>query len=318
MSLKHATENRKSNWLQGLFNRHHHASKLSFLHFLKSPLANFLTLMVIALALALPTGLIVMLQNAQTVSENWDVGSRISLFLNTNVTPEQAKALMGKLRVNSKIAYVNYISPEQGLKEFQQRSGFSDIMAQLNKNPLPGVIEIEPVKNLQSTDDINQLVTQLKQFPEVNTVQMDMAWVKRLFGIMNLAKHAIYALGMLLALAVLLIIGNTIRLIIQNRAEEIEVIKLVGGTDRFIRRPFLYTGVIYGFLGGLISWVLVDLFLLSLRGPVHHLAQLYASHFQLDGLSWGAVITLLILSTILGLVGSFIAVGRQLHAIEPS
>ncbi|MCW5589636.1 MAG: permease-like cell division protein FtsX [Legionellales bacterium] len=316
-SKQHATQQSGSRFLH-YFARHRYAGLASFSHLLRTPLSTFLTIMVIAVALALPASLIVMLQNVQVMSSAWDMGSRISLFLNPSLTNQQALAVVGQLRQDPRIEQVTYISPEQGLQEFEQRSGFSNMLKELPNNPLPGVIEVEPRVAQQTPANLSALIVSLKTIPNVDTVQADMAWVKRLFGILNLGKQAIYALGILLALAVLLIIGNTIRLIIQNRHHEIEVMKLVGGTDSFIRRPFLHAGMLYGLCGGLLAWLLTDLFLWTLRGPVHHLATLYASQFELVGLTQHNVIILLVISTLLGLGGAFFAVGRQLQKITPS
>ncbi len=314
---KQATINHKSNFIKVFFNRHRYATLLGFNHLLRTPFSNFLTIMVIGVALALPISLMVILHNAQAVSQHWDIGSRVSLFLKHDVSESQVQQLIEKLQTNPDIATAHYISPKEGLYEFEKRAGLDNMLNQLPENPIPAVIEIDPIKNLQAPEKLQQLVVQLKKLPEVDSLQIDMAWVKRLFAILALVKQAIYALGLLLALAVLLIIGNTIRLIVQNYHQEIEVIKLVGGTDHFIRRPFLYMGMLYGFGGGLIAWCLVGLFLWSLQTPLQHLMQLYASQFVFIGLNLTNLVMILVISIALGLFGAWFAVARQIQKIEP-
>jgi cell division transport system permease protein len=152
----------------------------------------------------------------------------------------------------------------------------------------------------------------------VEMAQLDMQWVKRLYGLMDIGRRGVWVLASLLALAVLLVVGNTIRLAIQNRRDEIIITKLIGGTDTFIRRPFLYTGFWYGVLGGIIAFILVQASLGVLAGPVNNLAGLYSSTFRLDGMDLPTVGALLSSGMVLGLLGSWLAVGRHLRAIEPT
>ena len=144
-----------------------------------------------------------------------------------------------------------------------------------------------------------------------------MQWVRRLYAIMNIVERGVQILGFLLALAVLLVVGNTIRLAIQNRRKEIVVMKLIGGTDAFIRRPFLYTGFWYGLFGGIIAWLLVSFTMLSISNPIEKLTTLYQNQFELNNISFQTTLMLLIISILLGLAGSWFAVGRHLREIEP-
>ncbi len=288
----------------------------------RTPLSTLMTAAVIGIALSLPTGLQVLLNNAQHLSQGWNGAAQISLFLKSGVNARQARALARQLRQRTNVTNVQYISKAEALAEFKRLSGFGAALTALDSNPLPAVLVIHPTlsSSPSSTTGIHStraLLARLRRLPQVDIAQLDMRWVKRLYAILDIVHRGVLLLATLLALAVVLIVGNTIRLAIQSRREEIVVIKLIGGTDAFIRRPFLYTGFWYGLFGGMIAYVLIALALLTLDEPVRQLAGLYGSGFQLHALGAGASMTLLSGSILLGLLGSWIAVGRHLRAIEP-
>lgn len=284
----------------------------------RQPASSLMTIAVIAIALALPSGLLVLLNNASHISVGWDNSAQVSVFLKPNISEKQASKLMGKLRLYDDIEQVSMINKDQALKEFQKISGFGSAIEALDGNPLPHVLTIQPVVDTDRPDKIRHLLKQLNQLKEVELAQLDLQWVKRLFAMLEIAQRGIWVVASLLGIAVLLVVGNTIRLDIQNRREEIEVTKLIGGTDAFIRRPFLYTGLWYGIAGGLLAWLLTVLSIGLLDGSVSNLANLYNSGFQLRGLSFVEAMSLIGFSCFLGLAGSWIAVGRHLSEIEPS
>lgn len=304
--------------MDSIFAKHGQAFFWSLGRLWRQPFANLMTIAVIGIALALPATLYILLQNIQILSQGWNNNAEITLFLNQNITLQQVKVLEQQLNLQSNINKVTYISPEAGLKQFEQQSGFGNILRQLHSNPLPAVLVIQPGLNINTPLAIHQLLEQLQALPQVNLAQLDMGWIKKLFAIIALARHGVFALAILLAVAVVLIIGNTIRLSIQNRRDEIEVTKLVGATDAFVRRPFLYTGILYGFFGALIAYLLVNLLLMFLSGPVTRLTGLYQSSFFLRGFNLFSSEILFIIGMILGLAGSWLAVARQLKCIEPS
>jgi cell division transport system permease protein len=296
--------------------RHHQAMALDSLsRLLAAPAASLMTWAVIAIALSLPVALYVFLNNAQLVSSNWDGSAQISLYLKDPVRDDSGRQLSQQLQLRADIAETRYLSREQALAEFREFSGFGEALSYLDDNPLPAVIIVRP--SVIGVDAQQELVQQLQTLPEVEEAQLDLAWVKRLYHIMELGQRMITALGLLLGLAVLLVIGNTIRLAIENRRQEIVVVKLIGATDAFVRRPFLYTGIWYGLGGGLMAWLLINLSLIWLDGPVRSLASAYASDFSLIGLSLLDSLLLLLGSTLLGWFGAWIAVGRHLGKIEP-
>lgn len=276
-----------------------------------------MTTAVIGIALALPTGMHVALSNIQQLAGGWEGSTTFSLFLKQDIGQKQAEKLATKLRNSTKLEEVQLISPDFALEEFRRLSGFGGAIEVLDKNPLPTVLIIKPQPQYSTPEAAEQLLKELDQLAEVEFTQLDLQWVRRFHAITEIAQRSVVVIGILLGLAVLLIVGNTIRLEIQNRHSEIEITKLIGGTDAFIRRPFLYNGLWYGLSGGIFAWLLVTLSLWLLNGPVERLAGLYHSSFNLSAIDFQTLGALLLISTLLGLFGSWIAVGRHLSDIEP-
>jgi len=304
--------------LRSYFLRHVQVFFYSLGQLSRVPISTLMTCMVIGIALALPMGLHTLLKNAQQLSGGWESTAQISVFLKKKITASQAQKIQSDIQHWPNVISVHYISRERALKEFQALSGFGDALKALNTNPLPSVLIVKPKlsssKNEQATQ---QLLNKLRNLRQTDKAQLDMQWVRRLYAIMNIVERGVLILGFLLALAVLLVVGNTIRLAIQNRRKEIVVMKLIGGTDAFIRRPFLYTGFWYGLFGGIIAWMLVSFTILSISAPIEKLTTLYQNQFELTGMSFLTILSLLGISIILGLVGSWFAVGRHLREIEP-
>ncbi|MAM69849.1 MAG: cell division protein [Gammaproteobacteria bacterium] len=269
----------------------------------------------IAIAMALPLFLLLFLQNLQQFGSDLDEASQISVFMNTTTEMPRLEQLRDELLGRSEIQNVEIISAETALQEFQASSGFGDILSGLDENPLPPVLLVTPLA--QDAAVLQPLLASLQDYPEVDEVQFDLDWLQRLYGILNLAQRLTYMIGLLLALGVALVVGNTIKLAIENRRDEIVVVKLVGGTDAYVSRPFLYTGLWYGAGGGLIACVLILLAQLILQGPVSRLAGLYEGEFALVGLGISGFFMVLLLSAMLGWFGAWLSVLRHLRAIEP-
>ncbi len=283
----------------------------------RNPFAGMMTVSVIAIALALPAGFYVLLQNAQQISAGWDGAARISLYLKSELDKVGAERLADELRILPEVEKLRLIDKAEALREFKALSGFGDALDALDSNPLPTVIVITPVIDTESAQNMEGFLERLRERPEVDLAQLDLQWVKRLYTITRLIQRGLLIIAAMLGLAVILVIGNTIRLDIQNRRVEIEVNKLIGATNAFIRRPFLYTGFWYGFLGGILACILVTVGLGMLRTPVKRLAGLYDSGFELMTLQFTSIITLITLAVVLGWLGSRLAVGRHLREIEP-
>lgn len=282
----------------------------------RSPISTLMTASVIGIALALPSGLYLLLENGQQMNVGWSGGNRLSLFLKKELSARQAEDMRDALLRDAAVADAHLITAAQALDEYKRHSGFGEALEALDHNPLPAVIVVEPTEDYARPDRLNQLVQSLQEMDGVDIAQFDLRWVERFAAILGILKRGVLVLAGLLALAVLLIIGNTIRLAIENRREEIEINRLFGATNAFIRRPFLYTGLWYGLLGGLLAWLLISLAFQLLQGPVRHLADLYASSFLLQGLGPGASLVLVGGGAVLGLAGSWLAVGRHLRAVE--
>ena len=278
----------------------------------RSPLASIMTCLVIGITLALPTALFVVLKNADNISQHFQQSMQLTLYLKKEATETTARVLAKKLKDEIDVGDVQTISPTQGLKELQQQEGFQDLIEELPANPLPWAIVVFPKAKYNAPNELETLTQELKKIREVDSLQMDMTWVKRLETLVELAHRAVYALTIFLCFAVFLIINGAIRSATQQNQKEIEIIKLIGGTYSFIRRPFLYAGIIYGLLGGIIAWQLVDIFLLILREPVYRLTELYNSQFQLIGVGMKDTLILLGTSIALGLAGAWLAVTRHL------
>lgn len=297
---------------------HHSTSAIdSLMRLLETPFQSLMTWMVIAIAVALPATLYIAFANVQQLGENWEGSSQISVFLRPEATDAKAEELRSKIAARADIAKVIYVSPEQGLAEFKAQSGLGEVVDNLDKNPLPGTLLVTP--RLQNASDaaITSLEQSLIADPAVADVRLDMQWVKRLQQLMMLGKKLVFGLGGLLALGVLLVIGNTIRLAIENRREEILVVKLVGGTDAYVSRPFLYTGLWYGIGGGLLALIVLGVGFLWVSTTVAQLANLYQSNFRLQGLGVFGSMQLVLLAGLTGLLGAWIAVARHLYHIQP-
>jgi cell division transport system permease protein len=284
----------------------------------RNPLSTFMTVAVMGIAISLPTGLHTLVENVQELSGSWEGASSISVFLKKEISDQQSRKLANELKAQANVAQLRYISPAMAMEEFRQLSEFGEALDLLDENPLPAVLLIYPAAGYDTPEKTSAFAKELETRAEVETAQIDLQWLRRLHGITSIIERGVIVLGAMLAVAVLLIVGNTIRLEIQNRRAEIEITKLVGATNAFIRRPFLYDGFCYGFLGGIIAWLLVSVSLLLLQGPVEHLAGLYQSRYQLANLSLGTFLAILLVSLLLGLLGAWIAVNRHLDQIRPT
>ncbi len=284
----------------------------------RNPLPSLMTAAVIGIALALPSSLYLLLDNLHRVSGAWDGQASLSVFMKDKVPPAKRDDLAGRIRGWQEVASVQVITPEQALAEFSTRAGLGDALESLDENPLPAVLVVVPQADHTTPAAAAALQQKLAQLPEVELAQLDLEWVQRLNGMIEIARRGILLVGALLALAVLLVIGNTIRLEIQNRRDEIVVTKLIGATNPFVRRPFLYSGLWYGLLGATLAWLLVSAGFWLLADPVARLAGLYQSNFILQTRPLASLGVLLGSGVLLGLLGSWLAVGRHLSAIEPT
>lgn len=296
-----------------VFEQHQAIATDSLLRLLFDPVASFLTWAVIGIALALPLSLLLLLQNLQQAAANLDATGGISLFMDRNLTQEQLATVGATLGARTDIEQVQLITAEEALAEFQASSGFGEVLDGLEENPLPAVFLVSPAQG----SDVTALQAELGALAGVDIAQLDLAWVQRLNALVALATRIAVLLALMLGLGVVLVIGNTVRLAIENRRAEIVVIKLVGGTDAYVSRPFLYTGLWYGVGGGLLALLLVAFALFLLQGPVSDLMQAYNGDFRLQGLGISNSFWVLVGAGLLGWLGAWVSVLRHLRAIEP-
>ncbi len=282
----------------------------------RNPVGTLLTALVIGVALALPAGMHVLTQNLSKISYSWQDSLQLSLFLKDSVSAERGAALAREIRGRPGVQVTRYISREQSLAEFRSQSGFGDALDVLQDNPLPAVIAVTPERGRNKLQ-VEVLLGELTRLPEVDLAKLDQKWLERLYAILGIIDRAVFIVGLLLGIAVVVTVGNTIRLDIEARREEISVMKLIGAPDSFIRRPFLYTGFWYGLAGSVFALVLVLAGTLALSGPSETLASLYDSSFTLSGLSFGSSLLLLLTGIVLGWIGAWITVWRHLADIQP-
>lgn len=283
--------------------------------FFATPLASGMTALVIAIALALPAALHLGLTNFQRALAGWDGQPQISVFLNRGARDSAVQTYAGELREDPAISEVTYISPQEALAEFQQASGLGDALGGLDTNPLPAVLLLRPRD--AASEQLQRLAQKLRDSALTDSVVLDLAWVQRLAQLTELGRRLSAGLAVLLALGVLLVVVNTIRLHIESRREEILVAKLVGATDAFVRRPFLYSGFCYGIAGGLLAWLLVSGGVALLSGPVAGLASSYGGDYALHGPGLSYLLGLTAGAALLGVSGAWLAVARHIKAIEP-
>ena len=279
------------------------------------PFATAMTVLVIAIAIALPAGLRVLVNNVGALSGGWQGAADFSVYLEAGVSADRAREIADGVAERDDVETVELITSDAALAAFRARSGFGETLDALEHNPLPHTLVVRPASGAAS--DVEAIAAALEAVPDVEIVQLDTEWVERLRAILALVARVVDVVTVLLGAGVVLVIGNTIRLEINNRSVEIEVTKLVGGTDGFIRRPFLYLGLCYGLAGALVALLVVGVGLLLLGAPVRAVAALYGSGFTLTRLSLSESGVLLLGGAVLGWAGAGLAAARHLKAIEP-
>jgi cell division transport system permease protein len=280
-----------------------------------SRLSGIFNILVIGIALSLPAGMYVLLQNVQGLVAQFSGTPQISVFLSMDAKTEDVDRLRKQLEQQPAIARVEFVPRAQALEQLKQSSGLADVIGGLNQNPLPDAFIVYPKPS--EAQALDGLRIELAKLPKVERAQLDSAWAYKLEALLKFGRMLVLILASLLSLALVAITFNTIRLQILTQREEIEVSKLIGATNAFIRRPFLYFGAIQGLLGGITAWLIISISLLLLNHQLVALAQLYASQIKLHPLSLGDSLTLLLFSMYLGWLGAWLSVAQHLSRIEP-
>ncbi len=282
---------------------------------LAAPVSTGLTIVVIATALLLPALVLGLNSNIDRVLDRFQQQVELNAYLDLDVDEIRAREVSEDLLSWQDINSVVFIPADQALLDMAEGLGFADMVAELERNPLPATLVIEP----QSRDPqvLQDLATRLQELPAIATVQLDSQWLQRLAAISRLLQRAGLILAAIMVLGLLLIVGNTIKLEVENRREQIRVYKLIGATDGFVARPFMYTGLYFGLGGGLLA-ALIQVVLLSLLNPqIEALGVLYASDFELRGLGPLGLLLLVLAGGLSGWLGATAASIRQILAIEP-
>ncbi len=282
----------------------------------RQPVATLLTIGVIGIALALPASLQLLVQGGQRLAGSWADIRDFSVYLKPGTGIATAKNLAQSLAGHATVQETHLIEADEALAEFSRDPAFGDALKALKQNPLPHTLVVRPDTDATPAE-LDALKAELTAQPAVDLVQLDTRWLMRLSAILDVIRRGILIAAVLLVAAVIFIVGNTIRLDIQNRRQEIEVSKLLGATDAFVRRPFLYIGFWYGTLGGLLALLLLASGMLLLRSPLERLLQLYGADFGGYGLATSTALMVLVAGLAAGCAGAWLAVGRHLSAIEP-
>lgn len=303
--------------LRSWANSHRDSARLALHRVTDSPFSTLMIVLVMSIVLALPMGLAVLIDQVEQLGIDWQRAAQLSVYLEDEVDAGEAGQLQSRIDELPGVASTQLLDKELALAEFQQHSGLGEALQQLAYNPLPNVILVMPESIEGGSSALRPLRDQLAQLPGVDEVQIDLLWVERLTAVLKMFERFTGGLTILLIIALLLVMANTIRLAIESRREEILVVKLVGGTDAFVRRPFLYLGVYYGILAGALAWLLLIAGLSWLNVTVREVASLYQSDFVLSGMPVIDGLTLLAAAMLLGLAGAWLAVGRHIREIQP-
>ncbi|HEV7611086.1 MAG TPA: permease-like cell division protein FtsX [Steroidobacteraceae bacterium] len=304
--------------IQAYFARHAQTLVGSLGRIMSQPFATLMTVGVIAVALALPLFLHLFLTNVRAATGIWSDAFDLSVYMDKKASAGRAASVAKQLRQRGDVAALRIITAEQAMAEFRGDSGFGKALDALSENPLPDTLIVTPTLAASTPEGTVALKAAIAAIADVQLVQIDTEWVQRLQAMLDILRRVVALTAALLGAGVVLIVGNTIRLDILNRRTEIEVMKLVGASDGFARRPFLYSGIWYGLGGGLLALLLVAVAAAVLSRPVDALAKLYGSRFHMQGLSFETATGVLGLATGLAWLGSWLAATRHIRAIDPS
>ncbi|SFP71869.1 cell division protein FtsX [Nitrosomonas cryotolerans] len=295
--------------------QHWHASALTITRFFSTPIASLLSIIVIGIAFSLPVGVYTLLVNIQSFSGEMVGSSQLSLFFKLTANKADIEKVEQRLTTHSQIEHFEFVPKAVALRQLEQSSGLTDVVSNLAHNPLPDAFIVHA--RSAPADILEELRLSIQAWPEIEYVQFDSAWANRLDALLKLGQFAVLMLATVLSIALVMVMFNTIRLQILTKRDEIEVSKLIGATDSFIRRPFLYFGAIQGLAGGVTAWLIIALGIHIINDKLVVLTQLYAIDFHLQHLSTEDSISLLLFSSWLGWLGARLSVASYLWQIEP-
>lgn len=294
---------------------HYRQAKQSFFDLWKRPLGNMLTIAVVSMALAMPASLYLISKNIAVAANNVATSSQISVYLKEGIPEARVMVLKDDVERINGVRQVDYISPQQGLDDLSQASGFEQAISLLDDFALPSVLVVSP--EYTDKQNIQGLAREIRVLSDVTDVRMDEDWLTRLDALKNLAAIVVLSLTCLMFAAVFLIVGNTLRYNVLANKDEIQTMKLIGATDSFILRPYLYSGMWFGCIGAFIAWILTAILTILMNGAVETLAKLYDSQYRLLGLSWDESLILLMIGILIGSIAAKLSAQRHLKEIEP-
>ena len=289
---------------------------LTLKRLISTPITSLLSVVVMGIALSLPTGIYVLMENLQSISGQSINSPQMSLFLKSDAKKDDIDKIKQRLEENSQIVDFQFVPKDVALHQLQQSNGLTDITTHLVRNPLPDAFIVHTLEN--TPEALDQLQVVMQKWSEIEYVQFDSAWVERMNVLLKLGRFVVLMLATLLSIAIIAIMFNTIRLQILTKRDEIEISKLIGATDSFIRRPFLYFGAIQGLVGGVAAWAIIAFGIETMNKELIELVKLYSFDLSLKHLSLEDSISLLLFSAWLGWLGARLSVASHLWQIEPN
>ena len=283
---------------------------------MKRKFATLLTVLVIAVSLTIPTVSYLLWKNIHHATTQFYPESELTVYLHKNLSEEDANLVLEKIRQQEGVESLNYISRQESLNEFRHWSGFSEELDVLDDNPLPAVVMIKPTKAFNESQQRNELRENLDKIKGVQEVRLDNDWLEKLTALTWLVAHVAIFCTVLMAVAVFLVIGNSIRADVYSNQSNIEVMKLLGATDQFILRPFLYTGMIYAALGGFFACIFSSLTIGYFTGAVKYVTDIFAVNFNLNGLGLVEFLFLLVVCVIMGYIGAWLSATRYIRLLD--
>lgn len=302
--------------IKSILGFHYQAINSSLKLLIKRPFVSLITIMILSVTLLLPAFFWALSINFKKINYNWQKEKTIYLFLKPGIPPKEEKNFFAQIEKVNGVASASFKNANEALLELRQEPGMQNIMHYLEENPLPSVITVFPKE--MNTQDLEILYKNLKSYPQVEESLIDLDWVKKLQAIFNLLNHIKQVLTFILALAVILIIGNTMRTIVLSRAAEIKVLKLIGAKTSFILRPYVYTGMFYGVLAGILALIFLHICLFILSLSIEELTSIYGLEYSIVSLNFVDSLILLLTAVGLGWLGAWLAVRKQISSIEPA
>ena len=284
-----------------------------FNYFYQNIFASLLTIFVIAISITLPTIGYILLKNANQAAEQWYPTPNLTVYIDKTLSDEQSKDLIDKFKAISEVENVIYLSRDETREEFKAWSGFDDALDLLTENPLPAVAIVFPIETAKQTNKLHALQAELQKIVGVDDVHLDDSWFTRLMALTNMVKSIVWTISIFMVIAVSLVIGNSIRLNIVARRQTIIVMQLIGATEGFILRPFLYNGIFTGLISAILALVLSKVFILQIDSTMLQVSNVFGKIVSINGLSWDESLLIILFSIIIGWLSAFIATKKYLN-----